>query len=91
MPVEGKISCFGRCDLQAGLCPSYCGYGGYCCSGENPENPNSWLVQNGGNGGCPSEAITALQNRAEGLFPGFMCAKEIIPEEVIPGENKGNK
>ena len=82
MLMEDLKTCFPRCGY-ASLCPNYCGMDGYCCSGENSTDPNSWLVRNGGNADCPAEAITALQNREGGINPGFMCVKEVVP--VKPG------
>merc|ERR1712176_151386 len=69
------------CDQKAGFCPKYWGENGYCCSGENPVDPGSHLAESGlGNGDCPVGAIIALMNRPEGVFRGFMCVKEVIPE-----------
>ena len=81
MLKEDKKHCFPLCGSSASLCPGFCGANGYCCSGENPADPNSYLVKNGGNGDCPAEAIKALQNREGGVHPGFMCVKEVIPEK----------
>ena len=82
---ENLKGCFPKCG-KASLCENYCGADGYCCSGENPADPNSWLVKNGGNGDCPAEALAALRNRKGGIEPGFMCVKEVLPEEA-EGEN----
>ena len=63
------------CDQRAGSCPSYCGKNGYCCSGEDPNDPRSWLAKHGGNGNCPSGAVIAQQNRPDS-FPGYACVND---------------
>ena len=87
MLKEDLKGCFPKCG-KASLCENFCGADGYCCSGENPADPNSWLVKNGGNGDCPAEALTALRKREGGIEPGFMCVKEIIRENPGLGEKR---
>ena len=70
--MPGEHECFHRCGGKVGACPGHCGENGFCCSGEDPNNPNSWLSIHGTNGDCPQEAIVAQQNR-EDPWAGFAC------------------
>merc|ERR1712176_366750 len=77
--VPGKPQCWMSCGQRAGSCPGYCGKNGYCCSGEDPNDPRSWLAKHGGNGNCPSGAVIAQQNRPDS-FPGYACVAERMAE-----------
>ena len=72
MWVPGEHECFNQCGRKGGACPGFCGETGFCCSGEDPNDPNSWLSKHGSNGDCPQEAIVVQQNR-EDPWPGYAC------------------
>lgn len=70
--MPGEHMCWDRCGRKAGSCPEHCGTSGYCCSGEDASNPNSWLAYHGTNGDCPQSAVEAQQNRDD-PFAGYAC------------------